>query len=449
MARLVGSASDVALVLDNKGTVKDIAHGSDQPIEESRQWVGRPWIETVTVESRSKVEDLLSAANDDTARPRHVNHPSSSGPDVPILYRTVQIGKDGPIVAFGRDLREMAALQQRLVEAQLSMEREYDQLRHAETRYRLLFQLSTEAVIIVDASTNKIVEANGVAETLLGQDTGTIIGESFPLGTNSKDTEAVLRLMADARAAERAGEVRVSLMDEQGDVSVSASQFRHDSKTYLLMRLTPLRANGTVVSEDKTRSDLLALIDKASDGFVVTSPDGNVLTANQAFLDLAELPTEERAKGNSLDRWLGRSGVDLSVLLSNIRKSGAVRLFATKLRGENGSVADVEISAVMVSSGEHACYGFVVRDVSQRLPSGNGGENGLPKSVEQLTDLVGRVSMKDIVRQTTDVIERLCIEAALELTDDNRASAAEMLGLSRQSLYVKLRRHGIDDEAIG
>jgi hypothetical protein len=29
--------------------------------------------------------------------------------------------------------------------------------------------------------------------------------------------------------------------------------------------------------------------------------------------------------------------------------------------------------------------------------------------------------------RTTDVIERLCIEAALELTGDNRASAAEML----------------------
>jgi DNA-binding NtrC family response regulator len=69
----------------------------------------------------------------------------------------------------------------------------------------------------------------------------------------------------------------------------------------------------------------------------------------------------------------------------------------------------------------------------------------LPRSVEQLTELVGRVSLKELVRETTDVIERLCIEAALELTRDNRASAAEMLGLSRQSLYVKLRRYGLGD----
>ena len=32
----------------------------------------------------------------------------------------------------------------------------------------------------------------------------------------------------------------------------------------------------------------------------------------------------------------------------------------------------------------------------------------------------------------------MCIETAVELTRNNRVAAAEMLGLSRQSLYVKL-----------
>jgi DNA-binding NtrC family response regulator len=61
--------------------------------------------------------------------------------------------------------------------------------------------------------------------------------------------------------------------------------------------------------------------------------------------------------------------------------------------------------------------------------------------------LIGRVPLRDLVREATDVIEKLSIEAALELTGDNRASAAEMLGLSRQSLYVKLRRFGLAEHA--
>jgi DNA-binding NtrC family response regulator len=75
----------------------------------------------------------------------------------------------------------------------------------------------------------------------------------------------------------------------------------------------------------------------------------------------------------------------------------------------------------------------------------NGGE--VPRSVEQLTELVGRVPLRELVRDATDLVEKLCIEAALQLTQDNRASAAEVLGLSRQSLYVKLRRYGLSDAA--
>ena len=105
----------------------------------------------------------------------------------------------------------------------------------------------------------------------------------------------------------------------------------------------------------------------------------------------------------------------------------------------------MEISAVTVRSGGQPCFGFAIRNVGPRLHAAPRASRELPRSVEQLTELIGRMSLKELVREATDVIERLCIEAALELTGDNRASAAEMLGLSRQSLYVKLRRYGLGD----
>ena len=37
----------------------------------------------------------------------------------------------------------------------------------------------------------------------------------------------------------------------------------------------------------------------------------------------------------------------------------------------------------------------------------------------------------------------MCIETAVNLTRNNRVAEAEMLGLSRQSLYVKLRKYGL------
>jgi transcriptional regulator PpsR len=195
----------------------------------------------------------------------------------------------------------------------------------------------------------------------------------------------------------------------------------------------------------KLKLKLLKFVERAPDGFVITGPDGRILIANTAFLDLAQLATDPQAIGQNLERWLGRPGVDFPVLLSNLRQHGLVRLFSTIVRGEYGTTAEVEVSAVAVMNGEKECLGFTIRNVGLRLKSEPRPAHELPRSIEQLTELVGRVSLKDLVREATDVIERLSIEAALELTGDNRASAAEMLGLSRQSLYVKLRRYGIAD----
>jgi transcriptional regulator PpsR len=190
---------------------------------------------------------------------------------------------------------------------------------------------------------------------------------------------------------------------------------------------------------------LLEVIENSPDGVVVTGPEGRILTANRAFLDLAELATAEQARGEPLDRWLGRPGIDLNVLIANVRQHGSVRFFASAVRGEFGSATDVELSAVSVLNAEVPCLGFTVRSLRRHAAHAAPGTGKLPRSVEQLTELVGRVSLKELVRESSDLIEKLCIEAALELTADNRASAAELLGLSRQSLYVKLRRYGLGD----
>ncbi len=169
-ARIIVAATDVALVMDADGTIRDVAFGSkDIPLDGDSKWVGQSWSDIVTSESRPKVEALLKDVAEDAApRWRQLNHPVSGGTDVPILYSAVRTGRRGRVVALGRDLRTMSALQQSLMDAQRSMEREYSRLRHAE-RYRLLFQLASEAVLIINASTMKVVEANPTAMRLLNE----------------------------------------------------------------------------------------------------------------------------------------------------------------------------------------------------------------------------------------------------------------------------------------
>jgi transcriptional regulator PpsR len=450
-ASLIAASADVVLIVDDTGVIRDLAFGSEELLSHGYQgWLGQPWSQTVTAESRPKVEEMLREAGDGAGpRWRHVNHPSSDGADLPLSYWVVPVRRHGKSadaaghsVAFGRDLRAQVALQQRLVSAQLSMERDYWRLRHVETRYRLLFQVATEAVLILDAVTEKLEEANPAAYAVLG-DKARRAGWSLADSLEPASLASARQLLAALRANGRCDPLSVRLAESGTELTLSASLFRQENSTHFLLRLTPIQS-AALPAGNSARQLLLNVMESAPDAFVVTDLEGHVLAVNRAFLEMAQLASEELVRGESLEKWLGRTGVDLNVLISNLRQRGAVRLFATTMRGEYGSVADVEISAVAVTTGETPCLGFTIRDVGRRLSSETRGKE-LPRSAGQMTELVGRVPLKDIVRETTDLIEQLCIEAALELTGDNRASAAEMLGLSRQSLYVKLRRFGIGD----
>ena len=449
---LLTLSNDITLIVDGNGVVRDLSSSiEDPPGDAFGAWLGRALIDIATVESRPKIESMLRDVHAIGAagpRWRQINALLDGGLSLPLAVAAVPIG-GGRSLVCGRDLRAIAALQQRLVEAQQAMERDYWKFRHAETRYRHLFQVASEAVLVVDATTQKVLEANPAAARLLG-DGGPnglvgLVGQVFPLGMDARSAEGVNHLLAGVRATGRADAARGELLEARGEVAVAVSMYRQDRSTHFVVRLSQAQPEAGVDTSTSTSAMVLKLVQTAPDCLVVTDIDGRVMSANVAFIDLVQLTTEEQVRGETLDRWLGRTGVDLSVLISNLRQRGAVRLFATTLRGEYGAVTDVEISATLVPHGERPFLGFTIRDVGRRLTGEVRSKRELPRSVGQLTELVGRVPLKDIVGETTDMIEQLCIEAALELTHDNRASAAEMLGLSRQSLYVKLRRYGVGD----
>jgi transcriptional regulator PpsR len=440
-AKLITATSEVALVVDRGGIIRHVEFsGTEAPVDGAEGWIGTPWVDTVTSESRGKIEQMLrEATTSGTTRRRQVNHPSRAGADIPVAYNAVR-AEDGSVVAVGRDLRAISTLQQRLVDTQQAMERDYWKLRHVETRYRLLFQLSTDAIVVVDADTMKVVDASNAASRLFDLPAEKLIGRAFPLGIAAGSARAMEDLLAAARTTGHAGDVRITLADDRGESLASASCFRQENLTLLLVRLSRFAAPA---GASATREQVLALVQAAPDACVITDAEGEIVYANRAFLDLAQLASEEQVKARSLGNWVGRPGADLQVFLSTLKKHGVVRVAASSVRGELGLSSEIELSAVTLTGPEGPGIGFIMRDVGRRVATVPHGARDLTKAVEDLTALVGRVSLPTLVKDTTDLVERHFIEAALELTGDNRTTAAEVLGLSRQTLYVKLRRHGL------
>lgn len=450
-AALITAATDIALVVDSKGIVRDLSFGDEEIAhDEYEEWIDKPWVDTVTVESRPKAETLLKEAGSPASKWRQVNHPSSSGADLPILYATMPIGDSGNILAVGRNVTPMAELQQRLLQSQRSMEKSYLRIRHLETRYRLLFQVSSEAVLILDAGNMRVLEANPAAERMLGKDKNKIVGRNLTELFDRSGAGLVENLLVDVRASGGRLQTRVRLAGQKSECILSASMFNQDGGSLYLVRATRPEEHADRESGFHLDAKLIELMEGAPDGIVVTASDGRILAANRSFVEMTQSGAKVRVLGESLDRWFGRSGVDLNVLTASLREHGSVRLFATTLHSEYGSSIDVEISATQVSMNQdEECFGFMIRDTGIRLVDNvSRKQPRLSRPVEQLTELVGRLPLRDLVQESTSLVERYCIEAALELTGNNRTSAAELLGLSRQSLYVKLRSYGLGDSNL-
>ena len=186
-------------------------------------------------------------------------------------------------------------------------------------------------MLILDSQAQKVTETNQAADRLLGRTPRRPAGREFLEIFAPKGRELVELLLSGVRATGRADEVRVQLEEDQKDIIVSASPFRQESTTYLLVRLGIPVADANAIVLPKAKTKLLKLVENVPDAFVVTGQDGRILAANAAFLDMAQLPNEDQALGEPLERWLGQPGVEFEVLTASLRQQ---RFWASRYRNK-------------------------------------------------------------------------------------------------------------------
>jgi transcriptional regulator PpsR len=439
---------DITLRLDAEGVIHEVNVSEALARENVSAWVGRRWADTVGEVGAAKVRRLVEDARvTRVAGFRQVPQRFPSGLEVLIEYTTVWLGGKAGVIAIGRSLQVVADLQSRLVAAQQAMERDYWKLREVETRYRLLFNASNEAVLLVRASDLRIVEANPAATAALGlaavdrsRGEGWALLEQLPPEEHDRLQEALIRVRSQGKAPG----LLLHLGQSREPWIVRSSLVRAESGPLYLLQLGAVGMMSASVPP-APESQTERLVDRGPDAFCVLDREGVVLRANRAFLDLVQATSEAVVMGQRLSHWLARPGADLTVLLASVQRHGVVRLFATTLHSELGNDTEVEISAVGDEDSSPVRIGVFIRDVGRRLAAPRSDQR-LGAIVGALTEQVGRSSLRALVRETVGAVERHYIEAALELTGGNRTAAAELLGLSRQSLYSKLDRYQIDGD---
>lgn len=444
----VSIASDIALVIDADGVIRHMAMGTDPIAGSNANWVGRPWAETVSGDTRRKIEQLLiEAQTTGVTRRREVNHPTIDGQDVPVAYTAIRLGRDGPVLAVGRDLRAVAAIQERFVVAQQDMERHYWQQRQSESRYRLLFQVATDAVMVVDAHTLLIVEANAAAGALFSSTGLELVGKSVLDGVVRSARPGVEELLVTARGSGRPAEIRARVAGAPGTlnftqtaaIDISATPFRAGEAMLLLVRA---RA-GNSTTDLPSGGDLAEFVERTTDAVTITDSSGRVLMANTSFATLCHLPSEAQVIGRGLAEVLGDPQHALLSILAEARRHGIAEKRLAVVGQANGQRCDVEISAAILAEGDQERIGLTLRRVDAIAPSAPLQLGELAKAIDVLATQIGQMPLAELLQEASDIAERHLIDEALKRTQGDGALAAHLLGITTDNFDRRSRYLGI------
>ena len=450
LSEILSTAADISLLVNAEKTVTAVMVNPHHPaFGRLDTWVGANLFEIVAEDNHDKLSRRIAALGKPGAGSVTIemNHQDASLLEFPVRYTMHQVRSDKSILMLGRDMRPIAEMQQQLVMAQIALERDYESQREMDTRYRVLMEATRDAVVLLAMNNGRIADLNAAAALMLGGSRADLVGAAIAQEFEGRRRGEFLESLSNIASADSVSPVELIARRSQRKLRVIPKLFRAAGERLMLCRLETTEHATT--QQGESNENFERLFHEGVDAVVFLDADGVITFGNDAFLKLTDSTHLSNVRGRSLADFLARGTVDLRVLLDNAKRSRHLRIFSTKIVNEfNGQVA-VEISATYLNDRPNPSFGLMIRDVSRvefmRRPTTSGTDEGM----RGVMDLVGSSTLKDIVAETTDVVEKMCIQTAVDLTRNNRVAAAEMLGLSRQSLYVKLRKFGLlskDDE---
>ncbi len=438
------AAHDLILLLHEGGRIREVRSAHDAPLAEAtRGWIGLAWRDAAVAEHRSRVDDLLQEAGRIGAAGRRlILHTAGPGAVLPLTCTVVRL--DGVLLVLARDDRELGALQARITEAQQLLHGAARRAAHLEARQRTLLDLGSGALLLVDAASRRVLEVNDAAAELLGQPVGRLVGRTLAAALEVKAEATVREFLGTAPPAGGTEELVVERVPPRGRLRLTAAHLARDTGGVLVVRAADESADGgRGPGREPGAGEILGAL---PDAVVVTDAQGRVVTANNAFHHLTGIGPGARAAGEGLQRWVGRPGADVPRVLQELERHGSVHLLETVVESDRGTRCEVELEAGPLDTPAGRRWVFSLRAIAHRLPRRPKEGTALAHAVSELTSQVGKRALKELVRDTAVALERQFIEAALAATRGNRTAAAALLGVSRQSLYVKLRQYGLGDE---
>jgi PAS domain S-box-containing protein len=139
--------------------------------------------------------------------------------------------------------------------------------------------------------------------------------------------------------------------------------FRAAGDRILLCRLVPI--DDSFAQVDDLSRNMQGLYQDGPEAIVFVSDSGDVLSANDAFLEMINVAQDINVRGRSFSDYLQRGSVDFRIKVEKARRAGKMRNYAAKLAGEYGRPRPVDVSVTKLMAGAKVVFAFVIRDAAR------------------------------------------------------------------------------------
>lgn len=433
----VSIASDIALVVDEAGIVQAArVKGSGFPVD-IENISGRHWAELVTDDTRAKIGLLMTEViAEGRTRSREVNLGGDQGQEIPVKFAAIRLGESKTYLVAGCDLTVVSQIQQRFVERQQSLEKEYWEQRRLEGRYRLLFQAATDAVLVVDPSNFRVIDANPSGSRLFGTSSDELIGSDFASNFPLLYQVPIRELLVTTKASGQAAEIRVPIAFDGSRIELTASPLRSPDGVQVLLRARHIETAAATGGSDRA---LIDFVQRSPDAVVITDAGGKIIMANPAFHSLFDPSSRTEISGIPLAQLLDCPADEFAQTIAELREHGISSKIQSSDRGR------VSITGILLEESDQDTLGFCIRPETSSVEIESDQRRGLSVKLTAPGFELSGTDLPTLLSRANLLLEKHLIRSALEQCAGSEEQAASVLGITVDGLRQRQDLHADAD----
>jgi PAS domain S-box-containing protein len=272
--------------------------------------------------------------------------------------------------------------------------------RHRDAHLRLdaIFSGTRDALIVADADTGMILDANPAAAALFGRPVSQLVGQhQTSLHPPEQAGEYTNRFRERAHQSEPGLGAAEAVRADGARIPVEIS-----SRTVTLAdgRLAVVGAFRDVSERRRSEDRYRSILQSSMDGFWVVAADARVEDANDVACEMTGYSRDELLAMHVWDIDADENRDQATMHVGEIRAAGRHR-FVTRHRRKDGQVLDVEVSTLLVPDASGRTVAFV-RDITDDRRS-----SGIMQARLRLLEYAATHSLGDLLVATIDEAEAL------------------------------------------